>query len=496
MFLRKPKQWLKWSSRQNPIKGNETRIQNPQSCSWLVVWQNQSGSKDSNQRCRHQTPTRRHLNQREISHVMSGTIFTICSTSAISASFAALRICPPAALKRWRKGCKKRKEKRGLWQSQSRRWTWSRMLRQVPRLCKVQLHRKVRKDSGHPVNLLGGVQGDLHRENKFKTQRRVRKCGWKTGQEYEETRSGREEPGTSEFSWKSKEYEETRRTLKLWHRRYWQSMATQSPHFCSYWARLFRDFTFHQESAMIIETVLPCNWEVDHGSERNYKYSSDRSAAAYLAKDNLACWQGSSVWDCKNQCLFWVSVVCGDESVQTPSKHGRRRLIVLWIHVNLENWIVPTVNRYSSSGQFPRIHYVGDPRWDSKVDDWNKMWTEAIPRKNYLHASVQRHLMETKRGPRNLYREFFFVVSEYVGKFAQWHWSFLGPGSEKKRCGTQVYEPDGEWDGIAGIMMLNFSESGHPVFPRIQCLWKRRIEEQKTKKILSVCLMAATKPSR
>ena len=62
--------------------------------------------------------------QRAISHVMSGTIFFTCLTSAISAYFAALRISAlPAALKQWRKGCNKRMEKRELWQSQNRRWT-------------------------------------------------------------------------------------------------------------------------------------------------------------------------------------------------------------------------------------------------------------------------------------------------------------------------------------------------------------------------------------
>ena len=35
------------------------------------------------------------------------------------------------------------------------------MLRQVLRLCTVQLRRKVRGYSGHPVNLIGGVQGGL-----------------------------------------------------------------------------------------------------------------------------------------------------------------------------------------------------------------------------------------------------------------------------------------------------------------------------------------------
>ena len=46
-----------------------------------------------------------------ISHVMSGTIFFICSTSAISALFAALRISAwLAAPKRRRRGCRKKKE--------------------------------------------------------------------------------------------------------------------------------------------------------------------------------------------------------------------------------------------------------------------------------------------------------------------------------------------------------------------------------------------------
>ena len=67
--------------------------------------------------------------QKGISHAMSGTIFFICLTSAISAFSAALRISAwPAAPKRWRKGCKSRKKRTESWQSQKRRWTWSHCL--------------------------------------------------------------------------------------------------------------------------------------------------------------------------------------------------------------------------------------------------------------------------------------------------------------------------------------------------------------------------------
>ena len=79
-----------------------------------------------------------------ISHVMSGTIFFICSTSAISALFAALRISAwVAAPTRWRRRCKNKKKKTGLWQNQSpQQWTWRQLFRQVPRPWTIRLRRK------------------------------------------------------------------------------------------------------------------------------------------------------------------------------------------------------------------------------------------------------------------------------------------------------------------------------------------------------------------
>ena len=43
-------------------------------------------------------------------------------------------------------------------------------------------------------------------------------------------------------------------------------------------------------------------------------------------------------------------------------------------------------------------------------------------------------------------------------------WSFLGPGSEKKRYSISADSPQGEWGRMAEKMMLEFGESGHPVF--------------------------------
>ena len=55
-------------------------------------------------------------------------------------------------------------------------------------------------------------------------------------------------------------------------------------------------------------------------------------------------------------------------------------------------------------------------------------------------------------------------VTEYARRFMRGRWSFLSPGSEKKWYGTHVSKPDGEWGKTAEDMMLNFAESGHPLF--------------------------------
>ena len=56
------------------------------------------------------------------------------------------------------------------------------------------------------------------------------------------------------------------------------------------------------------------------------------------------------------------------------------------------------------------------------------------------------------------------TVANYARKFPRGHWSFLGPGSEKKWYGTNTDKPDGSWDKIAENMMTNFADSGHLLF--------------------------------
>ena len=56
------------------------------------------------------------------------------------------------------------------------------------------------------------------------------------------------------------------------------------------------------------------------------------------------------------------------------------------------------------------------------------------------------------------------VVSIKAKKFGKGQWSFIGPGSEKKWYSLEEDSPQGIWDHIAEEMLVEFAESGCPIF--------------------------------
>ena len=56
------------------------------------------------------------------------------------------------------------------------------------------------------------------------------------------------------------------------------------------------------------------------------------------------------------------------------------------------------------------------------------------------------------------------VVSIFAKKFGLGQWSFIGPGSEKKWYSMEENSPQEIWDHIADKMLLEFAESGCPIF--------------------------------
>ena len=61
-------------------------------------------------------------------------------------------------------------------------------------------------------------------------------------------------------------------------------------------------------------------------------------------------------------------------------------------------------------------------------------------------------------------------IKFYAERFSQGHWTFLGPGDEKKWFGTLSFKPDGKWDSAASSMVQRFAETYHPIFKGISAL--------------------------
>ena len=56
------------------------------------------------------------------------------------------------------------------------------------------------------------------------------------------------------------------------------------------------------------------------------------------------------------------------------------------------------------------------------------------------------------------------LVSLYARRFGKGQWSFIGPGSGKKWYSVKEDSQQGIWDKIAERMLLEFAESGCPIF--------------------------------
>ena len=74
-------------------------------------------------------------------------------------------------------------------------------------------------------------------------------------------------------------------------------------------------------------------------------------------------------------------------------------------------------------------------------------------------------------------------VKNYSKRFLSGHWTFLGPGSEKKWYGSSY---DGQWDRTANKMVQQFKETGRPIFTATSALSRAIFEAKKRKKYHSL----------
>ena len=68
------------------------------------------------------------------------------------------------------------------------------------------------------------------------------------------------------------------------------------------------------------------------------------------------------------------------------------------------------------------------------------------------------------------------LVSLYAKRFGTGQWSFIGPGSEKKWYSISEDSPQRECDNIAEKMLVEFAESGCPIFRATSPLSRGRLK--------------------
>ena len=75
-------------------------------------------------------------------------------------------------------------------------------------------------------------------------------------------------------------------------------------------------------------------------------------------------------------------------------------------------------------------------------------------------------------------------VKTYAKKFSQGHWTFLGPGDEKKWCEKSKYPPEGKWNSVASQVVQRFKRTGHPVFTSASALSRGFLRMLKVKETI------------
>ena len=110
-----------------------------------------------------------------------------------------------------------------------------------------------------------------------------------------------------------------------------------------------------------------------------------------------------------------------------------------------------------------RIHNNSPPRTDSRIYERTTVLQSSSKVGSSSCQCSTTLYGEKKKMQRNV-KSNSHEVAKYARRFPCVHWSFLRPGSEKKWYGTYSDKHDGVWDKTVEEMMIEFSETAHPIF--------------------------------
>ena len=103
---------------------------------------------------------------------------------------------------------------------------------------------------------------------------------------------------------------------------------------------------------------------------------------------------------------------------------------------------------------FPMTYFTGHPREDPEPENFEE---------RISFVSMFNDIDWMKRGNSKRCIPNSEQVKNYAKRFSRGHWTFPGPGDEKKLYGTPWYTLEGKCDSVATEMVGRFEETGHPV---------------------------------
>ena len=146
------------------------------------------------------------------------------------------------------------------------------------------------------------------------------------------------------------------------------------------------------------------------------------------------------------------------------TQHGKTDWRRSNVHQNTELWTKFMVSQWNLSGiSFPGFTTFAALQQSPSVTVKIERTTRKIHWTDYLHVDVQRHLMGILRQWKRM-RIKCSARSSLCTKI--WNRTMVISWSRFRKMWYSISEdsPQGEWDKIAERMLLEFAESGHPIF--------------------------------
>ena len=162
--------------------------------------------------------------------------------------------------------------------------------------------------------------------------------------------------------------------------------------------------------------------------------------------------------------VFSDSVLClgKDEREPTIKFCLGGQVDVFKVHQNTELWTIDGEPMEFEWSIFPRIHHIAAHQQSPRVYD--QMGDPSQFKGRIIFMSMFNDIIWGSEDNDRECSANATLVSILAKRCPAGRCSFLGPGSEKKCCSTYIDKPRGGWDRVAELMMIKFSESGHPVF--------------------------------